>query len=427
MPDEKEGHKRGSYVVFSAKDKAKIAKYASENGVTASLKHFKRTREFTDLKEPTVRGWVKTYRYELSSLGVTAVSIPKMPERKRGRPLILGKDLESQVRQFILELKEHGSPVSTAIVVAAAKGIAEAKDPAILAENNGPINLTRGWRKRVLGRMGFVKRKCTTSARKLMPEEYEDVKTQFLEDIETVAKMKDIPPQLVINWDQTAIKYVPVSLLIQEKKGAKSVEIIGTDDKRQITATVAGTMSREFLPAQLICGGKTPACLPKVDFPTGWSITFTPNHWANENTVLSYVNNILLPYITKVRKNLHLSTSHAALVIIDHFKGHFTEKVFNVLEQNNVVIVDVPANCTAKLQPMDLSVNKLIKDHMRSSFQEWYAHQVKLKNGNHEPVDLRLSLLKPLGVRWFINAFLHIQANPSIINNGFVKAGIKLS
>ena len=273
--------------------------------------------------------------------------------------------------------------------------------------------------------MGFVKHKCTTSTKKLMPEEFEDVKTQFLEDIEIVAKMKDIPPQLVINWDQTMIKYVPVSSWTQEKKGAKSVEIIGTDDKRQITATVAGTMSGEFLPAQLIYGGKTPACLPKVDFPIGWSITFTPNHWANENNVLSYVNNILLPYITKVSKNLHLSTSHAALVIIDHFKGQFTEKVFSVLEQNNVVMVDVPANCTEKLQPMDLSVNKSIKNHMRSSFQEWYAHQVKLQNGNHEPVDLRLSPLKPLGARWFINAFLHIQANPSIIRNGFVKAGIK--
>ena len=91
------------------------------------------------------------------------------------------------------------------------------------------------------------------------------------------------------------------------------------------------------------------------------------------------------------------------------------------------MMVDVPANCTAKLQPMDLSVNKPIKDHMRSSFHEWYAHQVKLQNGNHKPVDLRLSVLKPLGARWFINAFLHIQANPSIIKNGFLKAGIKLS
>ena len=341
-------------------------------------------------------------------------SVPELPEKQRGRTLLLGKDLESQVRQFILELRDRGSPVSTAVVVAAAKGIAEAKDAMLLAENGGAIDLTKDWGKRLLGRMGFVKHKCTTAAKKASPEEFEEVKTQYLEDIETVAKLKDIPPELVVNWDQT----------VQEKKGAKCVEIVGTDDKRQITATVAGTMSGEFLPAQLIYGGKTPVCLPKIDFPAGWSITFTPNHWANEDTVLSYIHNILLPYVTDERKNLQLSPSHAALVIIDHFKGQFTDKI---LELNNIMVVDVPANCTGKLQPMDLSVNKPIKDHMRSSFHKWYAHQVKSQNGNHEPVDLRLSLLKPLGARWFIDAFSHIQESPSIIKNGFLKAGIKLS
>ena len=70
------------------------------------------------------------------------------------------------------------------------------------------------------------------------------------------------------------------------KKGAKCVEIVGIDDKQQITPTVAGTMSGKFLPAQLIYSGKMSACLPKIDFP---AVTFTTNHWANENTVLSYI------------------------------------------------------------------------------------------------------------------------------------------
>ena len=90
------------------------------------LKYFKRTREFTDLKEPTVCGWVKAYRCEFSSLRASVASIPELPEKQRGRPLLLGKDLESQVRQFILELRDCGSPVSIAVVVVAAKGIAEA-------------------------------------------------------------------------------------------------------------------------------------------------------------------------------------------------------------------------------------------------------------------------------------------------------------
>ena len=62
------------------------------------------------------------------------------------------------------------------------------------------------------------------------------------------------------------------------------MEISGVDDKRQITALLAGTLSGHFLPAQLIYAGKTPACLPKVQFLSDWHVTFTPNHWSNEDT-----------------------------------------------------------------------------------------------------------------------------------------------
>jgi len=51
------------------------------------------------------------------------------------------------------------------------------------------------------------------------------------------------------------------------------VAIAGADDKRQITATLTVTASGEMLPAQLIYGGKTPACLPDTKFPSEWHIT----------------------------------------------------------------------------------------------------------------------------------------------------------
>ena len=40
-----------------------------------------------------------------------------------------------------------------------------------------------------------------------------------------------IPDSLVINWDQTEIQYIPVSLWTMEKEGAKRVEITGLKDK----------------------------------------------------------------------------------------------------------------------------------------------------------------------------------------------------
>ena len=73
------GSKRGNYTFVSSENKAKIAKYASEHGVTASMRHFRRTGEFSELKESTVRGWVTAYR---SKLEMESTEITKLPEKQ---------------------------------------------------------------------------------------------------------------------------------------------------------------------------------------------------------------------------------------------------------------------------------------------------------------------------------------------------------
>ena len=99
-----------------------------------------------------------------------------------------------------------------------------------------------------------------------------------------------------------AVKFVPISNRTQKVKGTKRIEITGTYDKRLITAMLTVTASGEMLPAQIIYGGKTPACLPSVELPKDWHITFTPNHWINEDTMVAYIYNILLPYVTSTHK-----------------------------------------------------------------------------------------------------------------------------
>ena len=83
--------------------------------------------------------------------------------------------------------------------------------------------------------IGFVKRRASTKA-KVSIENFEEVKAQFLLDIKAVVEMEDIPFDLIINWDQTTIHYVPVGSWMMDKEGLKRVEIVGVDDKQQITA-----------------------------------------------------------------------------------------------------------------------------------------------------------------------------------------------
>ena len=108
--------------------------------------------------------------------------------------------------------------------------------------------------------------------------------------------MEEIPDELVINRDQTGIKYVPVSQWMMEWKGAKRDEVEGVDDKRQITAVFGGSLTGDFLPIQLVYEGLTPKCYPnEVDFPSDWVISSTLNHWCNEQTMLLYITRILVP------------------------------------------------------------------------------------------------------------------------------------
>ena len=166
-------------------------------------------------------------------------------------------------------------------------------------------------------------------------------------------------------------------------------------------------MEGDFLPPQLIYAGKTPKCIPKVNFPADWDVTFTSNHWSNELVMMDYVNKILFPYITQKRQLLKLDPLHPALVIFDRFRGQCTDRFLSLLNANNVYILIVSANCTDRLQPLDISVNKAAKEFLRRQFQDWYAskicnqvHQHQMQESSTiEPVDLSLAVVKPLGAR----------------------------
>ena len=66
-----------------------------------------------------------------------------------------------------------------------------------------------------------------------------------------------------------------------------------------------------------------------MSFPTGWHITCTENHWANEVTTLQYIDKILLPYVTKTRKEQNLPPNQCCIVIFDRFKAQCTATVFS--------------------------------------------------------------------------------------------------
>lgn len=158
----------------------------------------------------------------------------ELPYKKYGRPLNVGEEVDCQVQAYIKDLREAGAPVNTAIVIATGKGIVmdKANDTSIASPD---IYLTKDWAKYLMKRMGMVKRRASTKAKTTVIN-FDELKETFLQDIKHSMLMDEIPPELIINFDQTGIHYVPVSSWSMEMEGAKRVEVVGKDDKCQITA-----------------------------------------------------------------------------------------------------------------------------------------------------------------------------------------------
>lgn len=166
---------------------------------------------------------------------------------------------------------------------------------------------------------------------KLSEQQISQIKHTYLTQISGMVKVHKIPPELVINWDQTGVKLIPSQKWTMEQQGSFRVEIAGINDRHQITLTLASSMSGELFPLQLIYQGKTNHCHPQYSYPSEFDVWHTPNHWANEETTLRFIN-IIVPYV-KVVQAKNGTPDQGAIVIFDVFRCHTGEVVQLLLDE----------------------------------------------------------------------------------------------
>ena len=111
--------------------------------------------------------------------------------------------------------------------------------------------------------MNFKKRMKTTVKIEILEGAKKESKLLYLHDIVSLVDDHIIPDSLILNLDQTKLKYIPSANHTLAKKGSKSIGIAGSDDKRCSTGTFTVSLKGGFLSMQLIYGGKTNQSLPE--------------------------------------------------------------------------------------------------------------------------------------------------------------------
>ena len=274
-------------------------------------------------------------------------------------------------------LRLKGAPVTATVENAIAKGIVMANDRTILVKRGGYLSLSYNWAKADLNRMEkegmkTTRRMATTAKIRVAPGILKEAKLGFQKEIKTLQTEFNVPDDLILNFDQTPLTYVCSSSHTLHQKGSTSVPLIGMGKKKQITWTFTVTMTAELLSMQLTYEGKTPRCLPQgIEFPNYFNdLTYTANHWSNEEKVIEHLEKIVFPFVVKKREELKLPENQKTILIFDVFKGQKTERVQEVITESDCVCVFVPANMTNYFQPLDLTVNGPAKQLLKGKFEE---------------------------------------------------------
>ena len=60
-----------------------------------------------------------------------------------------------------------------------------------------------------------------------------------------------------------------------------------------------------------------------------------------------------------------------SLLFLDSFSAHLTDNVKGAFQERNTTLIIISAGCTSVLQPLDVSINKPIKSHLRNAWLQY--------------------------------------------------------
>ena len=235
-------------------------------------------QRFPNMNESTARTFRKRHESDLTDAkrqGKTPSTL--LPLKPQGRPFLLG-EIDEMVQRYILAASNRGSVITRRVAVSTAKALMT-RNPHLISNVDVESSY---WAQSLYRRMGFCRHQASTSKLEISEEALKEIKLLFRHDIASKVEKFSILHSLIINQDQTPTKYVPVGRTTLAKKNTRTVPIKGSSDKRTITATFAISLQGDFLPMQLIYGGKTRKCLPRFKYPEKFSLSYNETHYSNE-------------------------------------------------------------------------------------------------------------------------------------------------
>lgn len=109
-------------------------------------------------------------------------------------------------------------------------------------------------------------------------------------------------------------------------------------------------------------------------------------------------------------KALHLDSNAKMILLLDVWKVHVTSfaKYIEQQHKDTIKLIFVPPNCTSKLQPADVGLQRPFKSFIRQCFNVWGADVIRNQIEANQPVTtaamFKVAVLKERAMIWSVKS-----------------------
>lgn len=194
--------------------------------------------------------------------------------------------------------------------------------------------------------------------------------------------LQDVPPEAIINFDETNITDDPGKPKVIVRRGIKYPERIMDSSKSSVSVMFTGSASGQLLPLYVVYKAEHLYDTWKEGGPDGCRYNRSKSGWFDAEIFKDYFEKIVIPYAQKLGDG-------PKVVLCDNLASHKAVEIIQMCEQNNIRFVLLPPNSTHLCQPLDVSYFRPLKMKWKEVLAEW-----KKKNRGCIPKDRFPRLLR---------------------------------
>lgn len=175
--------------------------------------------------------------------------------------------------------------------------------------------------------------------------------------------LKDIPPENILNYDESGFTDDPGKSKVVVRKNARHAERIMDHSKTNTSVMFCVAGNGIMLPPYIVYKSEHIWSTWTERGPENARYNRSKSGWFDQNLFEDWFLSITLPYMKKL--------NGPKVLLGDNLASHISIKVIKECEENNIKFVLLPPNSTHLCQPLDVSCFRPIKGAWRKLLKAW--------------------------------------------------------